>query len=266
MSHHTGSLLGHDDPAPFEVLNENGKGHSLFVCDHASREIPRSLGTLGLPEEERKRHIGWDIGARKVTEILVERFDCPAVLGGFSRLVIDCNRQLWDPTGMPEIADQTVVPGNKNVSPTEHMKRIREIFLPYHGAIEERIANFHAHKIVPALIAIHSFTPVFQGFERPWEIGVLWDQDDRIPVPLLAKLREQNPDLTIGDNEPYSGQHMADYTIDHHGEAGGLPCVSIEIRQDLIDTDAGCEKWAKILGDAFVDILADPNLYKIRRD
>jgi predicted N-formylglutamate amidohydrolase len=167
---------------------------------------------------------------------------------------------------MPEIADQTVVPGNKNVSPTEHMKRIREIFLPYHGAIEERIANFHAHKIVPALIAIHSFTPVFQGFERPWEIGILWDRDDRIPVPLLAKLREQNPDLTIGDNEPYSGQHMADYTIDHHGEAGGLPCVSIEIRQDLIDTDAGCEKWAKILGDAFVDILADPNLYKIRRD
>lgn len=266
MSHHPAQLLCSDDPAPFDVLNDDGKGHALFVCDHASRAIPKSLGTLGLPETERKRHIGWDIGARKVTEILVERFDCPAVLGGFSRLVIDCNRQLWDPTGLPEIADKTVVPGNQNISPAEHMKRIREIFLPYHWAIEERIARFHARKIAPAILAIHSFTPVFQGFERPWEIGVLWDEDARIPVPLLEKLRAQNLDLTIGDNEPYSGRHMADYTIDHHAEAANLPCVSIEIRQDLIDTDAGCEKWAKILGDAFESILADPNLYKIRRD
>lgn len=266
MSHHPAHLLCSDDPTPFDVLNDDGKGHALFVCDHASHAIPQSLGTLGLPEAERKRHIGWDIGARKVTEILSERFDCPAVLGGFSRLVIDCNRQLWDPTGMPEVADKTVVPGNQNVSPSEHMKRIKEIFLPYHWAIEERIARFHAHKIAPAILAIHSFTPVFQGFERPWEIGVLWDEDARIPRSLLENLRTQNPDLTIGDNEPYSGRHMADYTIDHHAEAANLPCVSIEIRQDLIDTDAGCEKWAKILGDAFDGILADPNLYKIRRD
>ncbi|MFH1803950.1 MAG: N-formylglutamate amidohydrolase [Pseudomonadota bacterium] len=266
MSQHAGQLLSRDDPAPFKVINGDGAGNALFVCDHASRDIPAALGTLGLPESERKRHIGWDIGAQKVTEILVERFDCPAVLGGYSRLVVDVNRQLWDPTGMPEISDQTVVPGNKNLSPSDRMARIREIFLPYHGAIEERIAYFHAHHRTPALIAIHSFTPIFQGFERPWEIGVLWDRDDRIPVPLLAALRAQNPGLTIGDNEPYSGQHLADYTIDHHGEAAGLPCVSIELRQDLIDTDEGCAKWAKILGDAFVDILADPGLYKLRRD
>ena len=116
--------------------------------------------------------------------------------------------------------------------------------------------------MVPALIAIHSFTPIFNRTSRPWQIGVLWDTDPRIPVPLMEKL-SQVPGLVVGDNEPYSGRAPADYTIDHHAEPGGLPHVSIEIRQDLVNTEDGAERWATILDDALRDILADPELYRI---
>ena len=144
------------------------------------------------------------------------------------------------------------------------MARIREIFLPYHRAIEERIAAFHAIGQIPAIIAVHSFTPVFDGVLRPWHLGVLWDRDARIARPLMQGLA-QGGDRKIGDNEPYSGQHPADYTIDHHGEAAGIPCVSIEIRQDLISDPQGVPDMADWIGDTLAPILSDPKLYRIRR-
>ena len=101
------------------------------------------------------------------------------------------------------------------------------------------------------------------GYSRPWHAGVLWDKDPRIPVPLMKNLRAHPEDFHIGDNEPYSGKHLADYTIDHHAEAAGLPHVSIEIRQDLINSEEGAERWSVILADALQDILADPNLYRV---
>jgi predicted N-formylglutamate amidohydrolase len=101
------------------------------------------------------------------------------------------------------------------------------------------------------------------GFSRPWHAGVLWDKDPRIPVPLMKNLHAHHEDFNIGDNEPYSGKYLADYTIDHHAEAAGLPHVSIEIRQDLVNTEAGAECWANILADALYDILADPDLYQL---
>ena len=101
------------------------------------------------------------------------------------------------------------------------------------------------------------------GVKRPWHIGMLWDKDPRIPVPLMNRLRDHPDDINVGDNQPYSGKHPADYTIDHHGEAAGLPHVSIEVRQDLVNTEDGAEKWATILSDALSDILADENLYRV---
>lgn len=257
-------LLSADDPAPFRILNPDGTAPILIVCDHASKVIPRRLADMGLSVADRQRHIAWDIGAQAVSEQLVARFDAPAVLCGYSRLVIDVNRQLWDPSGLPEISDGTVIPANQDLSVEDRVDRIREIFLPYHWAIEERIAYFHARGVAPALLAIHSFTPSYQDQQRPWHIGILWDHDDRIAAPLIARLRARG-DLQVGDNQPYSGKHLADYTIDHHGEAAGLPCVSVEIRQDLIDTEQGIEKWAQILGDTLADIFADRDLYKVMR-
>jgi len=123
--------------------------------------------------------------------------------------------------------------------------------------------RFREREVVPAFIAIHSFTPEMAGFSRPWHVGILWDKDPRIPLPLMQNLRARGEGFNIGDNEPYSGKHPADYTIDHHAEAAGIPHVSIEIRQDLVDTEDGAERWATILHEALDEVLADPELYQV---
>jgi predicted N-formylglutamate amidohydrolase len=107
---------------------------------------------------------------------------------------------------------------------------------------------------------MHTCTPVFAQFVRPWHIGVMWDKDPRIAVPLMENLRKVE-DVCFGDNEPYSGRHTHDFTIDHHAEPAGLPHVGIEVRQDLVRDSAGARKWAGVLAAALQDILADEALY-----
>jgi predicted N-formylglutamate amidohydrolase len=254
------SLLGPDEPGAFELINDAGSARVLLVCDHASRRIPASLDNLGLDELALRRHIACDIGAGDVTRRLSRMLDAPALLASYSRLVIDCNRHLDDPTCILAVSDGEFVPGNHDLDPGQKQRRASTIFHPYHDGIDQRLRRFLDAGVVPALIAIHSFTPIFNRTSRPWQIGVLWDTDPRIPVPLMEKLR-QVPGLVVGDNEPYSGRAPADYTIDHHAEPGGLPHVSIEIRQDLIDSPEGAERWSNILGRALQEILAEDDLY-----
>jgi predicted N-formylglutamate amidohydrolase len=185
------------------------------------------------------------------------------VLAGYSRLVADLNRSLEDPTVFPEESDGIPIPGNQAMSREERARRIHAIYTPYRATIDKMLHRFRERDVVPAFISIHSFTPQMAGRQRPWHIGLLWDKDPRIPVPLLRNLRARPEGFNVGDNEPYSGKHPADYTIDHHAEAAGLPHVSIEIRQDLVNTEQGAERWATILDEALRDILADPNLYRI---
>ena len=185
-------------------------------------------------------------------------------MAGYSRLVVDLNRSLEDESLMPPISDGTDIPGNQNMSEIHRNQRIRDFFTPYRQAIDGLLTGFRERGVTPALIAIHSFTPQMAGgASRPWQIGILWDKDPRIPVPLIHNLRSRPEGFVIGDNEPYSGKHPADYTIDHHAEAAGLPHVSIEVRQDLIDTEDGAELWATILHEALADILADADLYQV---
>ena len=257
------SLLGSDDPPPFELINANGRAKVLLVCDHASNRIPIALDGLGMDAEALEQHIAYDIGCREVTRRLSESLDAPAILAGYSRLVVDLNRSLTDPSLMPEVSDNTPVPGNQGLGQDDRSARIHELFTPYRKAVDGVLHDFHQRGIAPAFIAIHSFTPRMNGFDRPWHIGVLWDKDPRIPVPLMAALRARPEGLTVGDNEPYSGKHPADYTIDHHAESRGIPHVSIEIRQDLIDSDAGVARWASILEESLQEILADDALYAI---
>ena len=157
------------------------------------------------------------------------------------------------------------VPGNRALDSEQKALRGHEIYWPYHQAIETRLDEFRLEGVTPALIAIHSFTPFFDQQARPWEIGVLWDRDPRIPLPLIRGLR--NKGIVVGDNEPYSGKHPADFTIDHHGEEAGLPCVSIEIRQDLIATSEGITRWCRVLGDVLAEILLADDLFQpLRRE
>lgn len=258
------SLIGPQDPPPCTIINSAGKSPVLLVCDHASNRIPAALDNLGLDAGALQQHIAWDIGSRKLIEHLVERLDAPGVLAGYSRLVVDLNRSLEDESLMPLVSDGTVIAGNQKMSENHRNRRIRDFYVPYRQAIDGLLNGFRKQGVTPALIAIHSFTPQMQeGHQRPWQIGVLWDKDPRIPVPLIRNLRMRPEGLQVGDNEPYSGKHPADYTIDHHGEAAGLPHVSIEVRQDLIASEEGAERWAAILHESLQDILDDPSLYRI---
>jgi predicted N-formylglutamate amidohydrolase len=259
-AHQAPSLISPGEPGPFRVLNPQGRARTLVVCDHASRLIPAALGNLGLDELALGRHIASDIGAGEVAEQLAERLDAPAVLASYSRLVVDCNRGLNDPTSILAISDGEFIPGNQGLSDADKAERARAFFHPYHDAIRRRLESFERRGIVPAFIAVHSFTPIFKEFHRPWQIGILWDKDPRIPVPLLEMLRARG--VAVGDNEPYSGKAPADHTVDHHAEGGGLPHVSVEIRQDLIDHPEGVARWAALLGDVLAKILEDDGLYR----
>lgn len=256
-------MIGPGDPPPYAIINEQGKAKILLVGDHASNAIPKILHKLGLDDTALEQHIAYDIGTKKLIHHLSQHLDAPAILAGYSRLVVDLNRSLEDDSIMPELSDNTVIRGNQNLSDAQRNQRIHCLFTPYRRAIDTMLHRFKEKEVVPAFISIHSFTPEMAGFSRPWHAGVLWDQDPRIPVPLMNNLRAHPDGFNIGDNEPYSGKHLSDYTIDHHAEAAGLPHVSIEIRQDLVDTEEGAERWASILDDALYDILADPELYRV---
>jgi predicted N-formylglutamate amidohydrolase len=253
-------LIGPEDPPPFRVVNPDGKAQVILVADHASRAFPKALGQLGVADWVLERHVAWDIGSAEVTLRLSERLDAQAVLAGYSRLLVDCNRKLDDPTAFIEVSDGIAIPGNLNLSDGDKALRVQSFFHPYHTAINTRIEAFRSRGVTPALISIHSCTPVFDRIVRPWHLGVLWDKDERIARPLLGAL-DDIPGVCVGDNEPYSGRHPHDYTIDHHAEPLGLPHIGIEVRQDLVETAAGAMEWADLLYDALAPILADPAIY-----
>lgn len=260
----------HDDTcnapatAVYEIINATGRTPVLLVCDHASHRIPSRYANLSLsPTLLRTSHTAWDIGAAAVTRLLAARFDCPALLAGYSRLLIDLNRQPGDPTSIPLISDDIRIPGNQTVTDSEAEFRQEAYFWPYHHALARTLTQLWRHGPAPALVAIHSFTPVFSGLQRPWQIGLLWNHDPRIARPLIQWLRQRQPALCIGDNEPYSGRATG-FTVDHHAGAAGLPHVTIEIRQDLITEPAGQAHWAALVGAALEAVLSNESLHQVQ--
>jgi len=254
-------LIGPGDPPPFTVYNPEGKAPFLLVCDHASRAFPRAMQQLGLADWVLERHVAWDIGSAELTRQLADRFDARAVLAGYSRLIVDLNRQLHDATAFIRVSDGIAIPGNLNLSDAEREARIRSFFEPYHDAVAAQLDGLRRDGRVPALVSVHTCTPVFDRVVRKWHIGVMWDKDPRIAKPLLARLAETDG-VCVGDNEPYSGRHPNDFTVDYHAERSGLPCVGFEVRQDLAATPEGAAHWARILGDALDETLSDPGLYR----
>ena len=250
--------------APVEVYRPEGRAPVLLLCDHAGRVIPEDLGDLGVAEADRRCHIGWDIGAADVARHLADLLDAPLVLGHVSRLVIDVNRRPYRPTSVPEVSDGTPVPGNRGLGREELRRRIRLAFLPYHRTIARRLAAFRREGRVPAVVTVHSCTPVMAGVHRPWQIGVMWNRDGRLALPVLQALRLE-PGLSVGENQPYSGRSGVGYTAAFHAERTGLPNVQFEVRQDLIDAPEKALPWARRLAEALRGPLADPTLYRVRR-
>jgi predicted N-formylglutamate amidohydrolase len=251
-------LRAPDEPAPVEILREGAPSPFLLICDHASNRVPRALAGLGLDHAALARHIAWDIGAAEVTRGLSQRLDATAILTTCSRLVVDANRRPGDPDCTPAISDETPVPGNAALSERERQARLAAFHAPYHKVIAEHVEAREAAGGLPILIAVHSCTPVMRGFVRPWEIGVLWNEDERLARPLIEGLAAQG--LVVGDNEPYSGRDPHGYTLHVHAEPRGLAHVLFEVRQDLIDTRHGAERWADILAPALAARLGDPAL------
>jgi len=253
------NLLAADEPAPITVYNENGRSPLLIVADHAGNAIPRGLGRLGVPQTELARHIGWDIGIAAVCRLLADELDATLIQQNYSRLVIDCNRTPGSATSIPEVSEFTPIPGNIGLNENQRAARVREIFRPYHNRIETELDHRRQAERPAALIAMHSFTPVFKGVARPWHAGVLYNRAPRF-AHLLSALLKREPGLVVGDNEPYSVTDASDYTIPVHGERRGLHHVAIEIRQDLIAEAAGQRIWsallARLLPQAYRDLTA----------
>jgi predicted N-formylglutamate amidohydrolase len=255
------SLIGPYDPAPFEIYNPEGTAPILFVSDHASRAIPQSMNTLGLDRTALGLHIAYDIGAAELTRMLARRLNAQAVLSGYSRLLIDCNRQPGDPQSILEISDGVMIPGNQNLSDADQVARAETFHWPYHHAIDAAFAQLRRNGPEPMLLSVHTFTPSLGGEDRFWDLGVLWNRDPRLAVPLIDLLR-QHRGLLVGDNEPYSGKEIA-YTINLHAGSAGLANAAIEVRQDHCETEEELTRWADIFGEALEKLLAMGNLHKV---
>ena len=242
---------------PFHILGEQRDSRWLITCDHASNAVPTEIGggSLGISKADMARHIAWDPGAAGVSIGLGELLGAPVVLGNFSRLVIDPNRGEDDPTLLMKLYDGTIIPANRHVGKTEIEHRLNAYHRPYHGTV----ARLAARRDDSVYVAIHSFTRQLRGREpRPWDIGVLYGHDARFALPLLERLR-QEPDLVVGENEPYGG-HLEGDSVDRHAIKPGRVNVLIELRNDVIRTDAQQRAWAERLAPILEDVLAATQL------
>jgi predicted N-formylglutamate amidohydrolase len=229
----------------YSILPGRSDGGLLILCDHAGNALPEGYGTLGLPPEQLQRHIAYDIGAAPIARALSATLGAPAVMTRYSRLLIDPNRGPDDPTLIMRISDGAVIPGNRRVDAAERTKRIRQYYEPYHRAVAAVIDRCLADGPPPALLSVHSFTESWKEVSRPWHVGVLWGEDDRLARPLLDGFYAEG-DLIVGENEPYAGLLVGD-CLWQHGAQRGLAGAIVEVRQDLIRDAAGQAAWTRRL-------------------
>ena len=242
---------------PAETIAGDPARGLLILCEHASNHVPEDLDRLGVPEREFARHIAYDIGAAAVTRRLANLLGVPAVLTHFSRLIIDPNRGQRDPTLVMRLSDGAIVPGNARIDAAGIAERIRRFYAPFDRAVDAAVARAEQAGAPPMILTMHSFTPFWRTVARPWQVGVLYDRDDRMARPIIEALKADPAGLCVGDNEPYGGGLPGD-TIDRHATARGLPNALIEIRQDLIGGPEGQEEWAQRFARILAPMLRPP--------
>lgn len=228
---------------PWIILGQPSNGGILVVCDHASNQVPDEIN-LGIDPELLSQHIAYDIGVMEVANFMVDLSGCTAFVAAHSRLVVDLNRNAEDVNAIPISSDGIEIPGNK-LDATVRQARLERYFQPYHTALEDLL---HQHR--PALIlSVHSFTPRLESQphdHRPWEVGILYNKYET--AANLAIERLEGEGLIVGDQLPYSGK-LLNATMNRHAEANEIPYVGVEIRQDLVDSSAGQERFAAILAE-----------------
>lgn len=228
--------------APYRQIGTSAPGGIVAVCDHASNFVPADID-LGIAACLLDKHIAWDIGAGAVTELLAREHGIAAHLGAVSRLVCDFNRDEDSPGLVPHASDGHAIPGNLfDLEVRED--RLERFHRPYHAALAAWLAAAE-----PTLVlSVHSFTPALESkpAERPWEIGVLYNADDRAARIGIALFAEAG--CVVGDNQPYSGKSL-NATMNRHAEAHGRAYLGLEIRQDLVGRPAEQAQWAALIAD-----------------
>ena len=240
MQHHT------------EIAHEERFGDApiLVFCDHASNAMPASFECLGLPGDIMATHIAWDIGSGALGKAIAQRLGATLLTCGFSRLIIDPNRDLTSHDLIPAVSDQIPVPGNQMLTEADRTARIHEFHEPYHVRLAAAIDNLEARAGRDALaISVHSFTNRLMGAgeERPWGAGLLWREDAASARFMVDWLRRE-ADWPVGDNEPYDAR-LFNYSVDRHIGPRGMRHLTYEVRQDLISDEAGVDAMAKLLAD-----------------
>ena len=244
--------------AAVAVENPDGAGAFVILCDHASNHVPAELADLGLDRADLQRHIAWDPGALPVARGLAAALDAPLVRATVSRLVLDVNRTPEARDSIPVRSEDTDVPGNRDLAPEEHTRRIASLYEPYHAAVDDVLRRRAARGLATALVAIHTFTPVYRGAARPWHVGILHDADTRMARPLIEGLARE-AGVAVGDNEPYSPADGVYHTLERHRGRPALPTVMIEIRNDLVAGGEGQTQWTERLARTLRAIEAAPD-------
>ena len=240
-----------EDRSPVVMENPEGVGPFVIVCDHASNRIPAEYESFGFAENALATHIAWDPGALAVARRLSARLDAPLLWPDVSRLVIDCNRPPDAHSLIVVESEGRPVPANRALSAAERSRRLAQIHAPYHDAIDACLTRRRAARLATALIAIHSFTPVYFGNARPWQVGIVFGDDRRLADLLIHEL-EADKALTVGINQPYSPADQVYYTVERHAGPRRVTAVMIEIRNDEIGDEAGQRSWADRLAGILV--------------
>jgi len=228
------------------VDNPQGRSPILLICEHASNRLPSRYGTLGLAPSDLESHIAWDPGALGVAQELSRLLDAPLIHASVSRLVLDLNREPSAPDSICTLSERTTIPGNLDLDETERAIRVREVYDAFHGAVDAFAEARIAAGQLSAVVSVHSFTPVYRDVPRPWQIGLIFDRDERYARSVAAGLAK-DPSLIVGMNEPYSPADRVFHTLDRHAVRRGLLPLMIEIRNDLIRTQDGQASWARRL-------------------
>lgn len=236
------------DAPVFSTLNVDGGGPAVIVCEHASNAFPAEWGDLGTTAKTRKSHAAWDPGALDLARALSARLDAPLIHGTVSRLIYDLNRPPHAPSAMPKVSEQHEIPGNRDLTPAERLRRTEAIYLPFHAALAAIIARRLARGVPTALVTVHSFNPVYFNFYRNIEFGVVHDAE-----PTLARrVAAAEIGLTTRLNEPYSAADGVAHTLALHATPLKLPHVMLELRADLLAKDGPgiAARLAPVLADA----------------
>ncbi len=248
-----------DEMPIYNVLNAEGKSPLMIACDHGGNALPSHLDGLVCSPEQMELHIAYDIGARQVAKILSKRFDAATLIANYSRLLVDLNRYPSDPNQMPTVSGGHRVPGNESIGQEEIDRRLEKYFHPYHDQHARMVDQLKSAFHKPIILSIHSFTPELKEIPRPWHFGVLWEEDEQLAIALLEGFRKQAvkeiPQLSIGDNQPYSASTPRGYAINEHAAKKDVEMALIEIRQDLLLDKAGQEWAAGIIFDVVEPLL-----------